>query len=119
MTFRQLSALIGVLGFGWALVTAADARNEDSTQIVYETVVREIHVSPTFEDVMLTPAIDSLISDEEWAELDRQSDCLYEFLREHVGYEITLDAVVAAGYWTDVLGGACLVIGEDDVQEEG
>ena len=116
MTVRQLAALIGTLAFGWALVTAADARNQGSVQIAYETVVREIYVSPTFEDAMLieTPAIDSLISDDEWGELDRQADCLYDFLREHVGYEITLDAVVAAGYWTDVLGGACAVIGGDD-----
>jgi len=77
----------------------------------YKTVVREVEVRPERAD---TPILDSLLTDEDWERIDRESDCLFLFLQHHVGYDITLDAVLAAGYWTDILGGACKVIGEDD-----
>lgn len=57
-----------------------------------------------------TPILDSFLTDEDWDRIDRESDCLFEFLQLHVGWDITLDAVLAAGYWTDILGGACLVM---------
>lgn len=79
------------------------------TIVQYETIVRE--VEREFEWVE-TSIADSLVPD--FDEIDRQSDCLFEYLREHLGYEITLEAVVYAGGWLDVLGGPCLVIGEDD-----
>jgi len=81
----------------------------DSTVVTnYETVVREVD---RYQEWVDTPILDSLV---DWDEIDRQTDCLWEFLQAHVGYDITLDAVLAAGYWTDILGGACRVIGEDD-----
>jgi len=81
----------------------------DSTVVThYETVVREVEIEREWAD---TPILDSLV---DWDEVDRQTDCLWEFLQAHVGYNITLDAVLAAGYWTDILGGACAVIGEED-----
>jgi hypothetical protein len=70
----------------------------------YETIVREVEVKQEWVD---TPIADSLV---DWNEVDRQTDCLWEFLQSHVGYDITLDAVLAAGYWTDILGGACEVM---------
>lgn len=84
-------------------------------RVVYQVEVVERLVTPTFQDAMMveTPVIDALITDDEWAELHRQSDCLFDWLQKQVGYEITLDRVVAAGYWTDALGGACYVMGED------
>ena len=60
--------------------------------------------------VVETPVADSLV---DWVEFDRQSECLWVFLAAS-GVELTLQTVVAAGDWTDALGGACLVIGEDD-----
>jgi hypothetical protein len=77
-----------------------------TTVVHYETVVRE---EPRQERVD-TPILDSLLTEEDWERIDRESDCLFEFLQLHVGWDITLDAVLAGGYWTDTLGGACLVM---------
>ena len=75
----------------------------------YETIVREMEYVQEWVD---TPILDSLVQD--WDEVERQSDCLFVFLQQQVGWEITLERVLAAAEWTDSLGGACLVIGEDD-----
>jgi hypothetical protein len=77
----------------------------------YETIVQEVEVQPERVD---TPILDSLLTDEDWERIDRESDCLFKFLQQHVGWDITLDAVLAAGSWTDILGGACEVIGENN-----
>jgi hypothetical protein len=79
---------------------------------VFETIVVEAVGEPVSdEDVDVpTPIADSLI---DWEELDRQTDCLWEFM-QRAGVEITLDVVLAAGTWSDAMGGACLMIGEDD-----
>jgi len=69
----------------------------------YETIVR----TEERQERVDTPILDSLVDWEEW---ERESDCLFEYLKLHVGYDITLDAVLAAGYWTDTLGGACSVM---------
>ena len=74
----------------------------------YETIVREVEYQPKWVE---TPILDSLV---DWDEVERQSDCLFEYLRSYVGYDITLERVLAAGDWTDSLGGACLVIGVDN-----
>jgi hypothetical protein len=66
---------------------------------------------PAVSEQAGTPLIDSLISAEEWDEVDRQSDCLFDWLAGQVGHDITLERVVAAGYWLDSLGGACEVMG--------
>jgi hypothetical protein len=78
---------------------------------VYETVVWRAQVDLT---PAATPIIDSLITREEWEAIDAESLCLYHFLVDHFGWEITLDRVLAGGAWTDELGGACALIGEDD-----
>ncbi len=81
----------------------------DSTVVTnYETVVREVKIEREWAD---TPIADSLV---DWTDFEKETDCLWDFLQLHVGYNITLDAVLAAGYWTDTLGGACKVIGERD-----
>jgi hypothetical protein len=78
--------------------------------VVTETVVR-LTPLPNMAGDPGTPIADSLV---DWDDFDRQSDCLFEWLQGQVGWEITLERVLAAGYWTDALGGACLLIGEDD-----
>ena len=75
----------------------------------YETIVREVEYEREWAE---TPVLDSFVKD--FDEIDRQSDCLFEYLRSYVGYDITLERVLAAAEWTDSLGGACLVIGVDD-----
>ena len=116
---RPVLGVLGMLAFGWALVSAADARHASvEPEVVYQVLVREVEAEPerTWADAVqvATPVIDSLM-DEGWEErMDRESDCLFEFLRAHLGYEITLEAVLAAGAWTEALGGACVAIGEDD-----
>jgi len=75
-------------------------------ETVTHTVVRQVAVQP---EPVETPYADSLI---DWDEQERQNDCLWEFLTAS-GVELTLQTVIAAGDWTDALGGACAVIGED------
>jgi len=81
------------------------------TVVVEETLVTRdtfhyIHPEPEPEP---TPIADSRI---DWVEQERQNACLWEFLQAS-GVELTLQSVLAAGEWTDALGGACAVIGED------
>jgi hypothetical protein len=57
-----------------------------------------------------TPVLDSLFDVDEF---ERQSACLWEFMREH-GLEVSVPVVMAAGEWTDLHGGACAMIGADD-----
>lgn len=78
-------------------------------ETVTETVVRPVEM-PDMAGRTATPILDSLI---DWDEMDRQNDCLWQFLQQH-DVELTLESVWAAGEWTDALGGACLVIGDDD-----
>jgi len=77
---------------------------EANTQLV----VRQVAVQTETETE--TPYADSLI---DWDEQDRQNDCLWQFLQD-AEVELTLDTVIAAGDWTDALGGACAAIGDDD-----
>ena len=107
---RPVAVTVALIAFGWAVVTAADARHERvrpevMTEVFFNTVV----VEPDDDDAA-TPYADSLV---DWVELDRQTDCLWTLLQES-GVDLTLDVVVAAGTWSDALGGACLMIGEDD-----
>ena len=104
---KLAAAIIGLTLFGWALVSAADSRRETPEATVEYRVVT-VEVEPETFD---TPIADALV---DWVEHERQSDCLWVFLTDHFGHELTLDRVLAAGAWTDALGGACLVIGEDD-----
>jgi len=98
---KGAAVAVGLLVFGWALVAAADARHELSgPQVVSETFVQVVEV----EREWVTPFADSLV---DWAEVDRQSDCLYDWLLSEVGYGMSLEQVWAGGYWTDALGGAC------------
>jgi len=77
------------------------------TDIQYEVFVERI---ATVEEPVSTPVIDSFV---DLHEFERQSDCLWTFLQKNE-IEITLDNVITAGYWTDMHGGACSMIGEDD-----
>ena len=81
-----------------------------------QVVERVVEVERTWADMaeIETPVIDSLfLTDAEIEEIERQSDCLFDWLTEQVGWDITLERVLAAGYWTDALGGACYLMGED------
>jgi len=50
-------------------------------------------------------------------EAERQGMCLWDFMNDR-GIEITLENVLVSGNWTDMRGGACFLIGEDDVPME-
>lgn len=80
----------------------------------YETVVREVEVQPEWVE---TPIIDSMITDEEWAEMERQNACLWDYFQIN-DIEITYESVVAVGDYTDIMGGACYLMGVDDVPVE-
>lgn len=109
---KLAAAVLGSILFGWALVASAEARHRaaGTATVEYRVVTVEVQppVDPAFE--VETPTSDALV---DWRELDRQTDCLWTLLqREQVA--ITFEIVMAAGVWTDALGGACHVIGEDD-----
>jgi hypothetical protein len=80
-------------------------------ETAWQTVValERVEVAVVAE-VVETPFADSLV---DWVEVDRQTDCLWTFLQEHE-IELTLANVITAGDWTDMHGGACAMIGEDD-----
>lgn len=78
-------------------------------ETVTETLVRPVEM-PDMAGRTATPILDSLI---DWDEMDRENDCLWEFLQQH-DVELTLESVWAAGEWTDALGGACAAIGDDN-----
>ena len=102
-----VSLLFALLAFGWALVTAADARHEakpDNVRVVVVEVEAERVPEPT-------PFADSLV---DFDALERETDCLWVILQEQFGWDITMERVTAAALWTHELGGACAVIGEDD-----
>jgi len=110
VTDRRLAlGVLGLLLFGWALVAAAEARLEPPKPALVRTevLVRTVEVEPVEVE---TPIADGLV---DWVELERQTDCLWEFLQA-AGVELTFEVVMAAGTWTDALGGACRVIGVDD-----
>jgi hypothetical protein len=105
---KIIAATLGLIAYGWAATYAAETRNE-SGATYYDIIVRS---APAVEAA--TPIADSLV---DWDEHERQTECLWKFLGAH-GVELTLQTVLAAGDWTDALGGACQVIGEDD-EEQG
>ena len=108
---RLACSVLGLTLFGWALVGAAESRSEPAAAPLIHTrvLVNTVEVEREEPEVP-TPIADSLV---DWVELERQTACLWTLLQE-AGVDITLEIVVAAGVWTDALGGACLVIGEDD-----
>jgi hypothetical protein len=107
---KPVAAVVGMLAFGWALVTAADSRHEPGSHtVVTEVFVQTVEVELAGDEVE-TPYADSLV---DWLEHDRQTECLWRLLQD-TGVELTADVVLAAGVWTDALGGACQVIGDDD-----
>jgi hypothetical protein len=93
------------LGVGMAMLTLHPVTPDPATDLwlVYEQV--EVPAPP-----VPTPIADSLV---DWVEVERQTECLWTFiLRE--GIELTGRNVLTAGDWTDMHGGACAMIGEDD-----
>ena len=77
----------------------------------YETFVREVEVQLERVD---TPAATSRVDSKiDWDEVERQSDCLWKFIQQN-DIEITLENVLTLGDYSDMMGGACLLIGEDD-----
>ena len=108
---------VGVMqGAAFGAAVAATAAAAAWPEPEYHVEVVERHISPTWDEVKSvgTPVIDSLMNDGWLEESERQSDCLFEYLQAHVGSEITLERVVAAGLCTDSQGGACKVIGVDN-----
>ena len=84
-----------------------------TAMLLVQPVQEPVPVEPTFavhQNDVPTPVLDSYTDVDE---AERQGLCLWEWMKEQ-GVEFTLNSVLAAGYWTDELGGACHLIGEDD-----
>lgn len=79
------------------------------TEIVteYETIVHRVKIEPEWEN---TPVLDSMI---DWEYYEEQSQCLWYYMQEHE-IEISLWNVLVAGDYTDMMGGACSLIGENN-----
>ena len=103
---RLVGAVVGMVVFGWALLAAAESRQEPVTVSQPDVIVRTVVVEPE----TVTPFADSLI---DWDEQERQSDCLWTFMKDSE-LELSLEMVWAAGEVADALGGACYLIGEDE-----
>ena len=107
---KVAAGAVALTVFGWALVAAADARHEALEPVIVTQVHRvEVEVEVAAVEVE-TPFADALV---DWAEVERQDDCLWRFIVEQ-GLELTFEMVWAAGQVTDALGGPCFLIGEDD-----
>lgn len=107
---RYFLMVLGIGAAGGALAVAGVvAAVWPEPQVVHVVEVIEVEVERDWAAVE-TPIADSLV---DWDQLDRDNDCLFEFLQaEQV--PITLEVVWAAGYWADALGGPCVLIGEHD-----
>ena len=83
---------------------------ECAAQYAVQVVERE--VQPQWVDAtrVVSPAIDHLMPEDWLAHVEADSDCLWELLNA-ADVEITVDVVLAFGYWADVQGGPCLVAG--------
>lgn len=101
-----LAALTVVGGAGWVVAAWQASQPCPEPEVLVQLVTRPASIEVPVE----TPIADALI---DFEEQDRQNDCLWDFLQAHET-ELTFEAVVAAGEWTDVNGGACAMIGEDD-----
>lgn len=77
---------------------AGTTRYETFTETIY--IEKEIDEPPTQ-------------SSQSIQESERQGFCLWEFMRQR-DIDITLHNVIVSGEWTDIRGGACYLIGEDD-----
>ena len=72
----------------------------------YQTIVQTVYI----EEEIVPPSDTTSAS---VREAERQGVCLWYFMKEK-GLEITLENVLVSGEWTDINGGACFLIGEDD-----
>lgn len=79
---------------------------EIASAIQYETIVRTVYAEKDSEPRKhLMP--------HEIEEAERQGICLWQFMKDR-DIQITLNNVLVSGEWTDIRGGACYLIGEDD-----
>jgi len=106
---RNSALGLGFLVFGWALVTAAEARNASTPQV--QVIVREVKVEVEREP-WPEPEQPAHMTDAEWADFEAESACLWRLMRDRE-MEITLETVTAADIWTQANGGACAMIGDE------
>jgi len=97
---------VGVLMLLLSVESATVVRTE------YETVVRTVRVEPVRETVP-APQQPPHMTEEEWAEFERQSECLFYVLKER-DMPITLETVTAADVWAEHNGGACAILEGDE-----
>ena len=77
-------------------------------QTHYQTVVRTVEVEPVRERVP-DPEQPPHMTEAEWAEFERQSECLFYVMKER-DMPITLETVTAADVWAEHNGGACAIL---------
>jgi hypothetical protein len=108
---KPVALTVGLMAFGWALVAAADARHETKpAEVAYQVVTVAAQAEDVPEVPVETPLADALV---DWVQVEADSECLWELLQRWQ-VELTFENVWAAAVWSDALGGACAMIGEDD-----
>lgn len=109
---RVAAAVLAGLGLLFGLAAVWLSVEREQCEAVYQVEIVERLVEPRWVDALEveTPTIDAMMPEGWLEELDRQTDCLWELLQD-AGVEITLDTVTAFGYWADVQGGPCAVLG--------
>jgi hypothetical protein len=108
---KPSAVVAGLILFSWALVAAADARHETKpAEVAFQVVTVAAQTEDVPEVPVETPLADALV---DWVQVEADSECLWVLLRREQ-VELTFENVWAAGVWSDALGGACAMIGEDD-----
>ena len=101
-----VAAGAGLVGAVAASMWPEPVAHVDHRVEVYE---REVIVGWAEMLEVETPIVDALV---DWDKVDRETDCLWEFLQAQ-NVDITMRAVLAAGEWLEVNGGACVAVGRE------
>jgi hypothetical protein len=74
---KPVALTVGLMAFGWALVSSADARHEAiPTEVAFQ--VMTVQVQPEEPEEVETPLADALV---DWVQVEADSECLWELLQ--------------------------------------
>ena len=96
-------------GAVWVLMLFLSVESGTVVQTEHQTFVRTVEVEPLREP-RPEPEQPPHMTDAEWAEFERQSECLFYVMKER-DMPITLETVTAADVWAEhTEGGACAIL---------
>lgn len=93
----------------WVLMLFLSVESSTVVQTEHQTFVRTVEVEPVREP-RPEPEQPPHMTEAEWAEFERQSECLFYVMKERE-MPITLETVTAADVWAEHTdGGACAIL---------